>query len=132
MSNITKTVVKMKSFYSIKPSQLNDIESAEQELSLKFSEDYKECLIEFGQFSVYGHELTGITKNLRLNVVEITKEERSKNQFVPLNLYVIEQTHIDDIVIWQNEDGGIYQTISISKPVKVSNSLLDYLNDVYE
>lgn len=55
--------------------------------------------MEFGQFSIYGHEFTGITKILRLNVVEITIEERMKNRLIPINLYVIEQTNIDDIVI---------------------------------
>lgn len=45
-------------------------------LILKFNKDYKECLMEFGQFSIYDHEFTGITKVLRLNVVEITIEEK--------------------------------------------------------
>ena len=59
----------MKSFHARMPAQLNEVEFAEQKLNLKFNKDYKECLMEFGQFSIYDHEFTGITKVLRLNVV---------------------------------------------------------------
>jgi len=56
----------MKSFHARMPAQLNEVEFAEQKLNLKFNKDYKECLMEFGQFSIYDHEFTGITKVLRL------------------------------------------------------------------
>ena len=62
----------MKSFHARMPAQLNEVEFAEQKLNLKFNKD----LMEFGQFSIYDHEFTGITKVLRLNVVEITIEEK--------------------------------------------------------
>lgn len=127
MLDITSIIVKMKSFHARKPAQLNEIESAEKKLNLKFNKDYKKCLIEFGQFSIYGHEFTGITKSLRLNVVEITMEERVKKQLIPIDLYVIEQTHIDDIVIWQNEQGEIFQSSFNNSPHKIADSLLDYI-----
>ncbi len=41
-------------------------------------------------------------------------------------LYVIEQTHIDDIVIWQSEAGEIYQTVGGLKPEKIADGIIDY------
>ena len=127
MCSISNIISKMKTFKSRTPVQSIEIESAEQKLSLKFNRDYKECLMQFGQFSIYGHEFTGLTKTLRLNIVEVTKDERSKNNFIPKDLYVIEQTHIDDIVIWQNEQGEIFLSSSMIELHKVADSLLKYI-----
>lgn len=127
MSDISRIITKMKSFHARKPAQISEIESVEKKLNLKFNKDYKECLMEFGQFSIYGHEFTGITKILRLNVVEITIEEKMKNRLIPINLYVIEQTNIDDIVIWQNEQGEIFQSSFNDLPHKIADSLLEYI-----
>lgn len=126
MSDIISIVAKMKSFHAGKPTQINEIESAEQELGLKFNEDYKECLRCFGQFSIYGQEFTGITKTTRLDIVKVTKDEKLKNNYVSQDLYVIEQTHFDDIVIWQNQHGEIFQS-SLTTIQKIANSLLEYI-----
>ena len=46
------------------------IADAENELKLKFSEDYKEYLSTFGAATFYGKELTGICSSERLSVHE--------------------------------------------------------------
>lgn len=42
-------------------------------------------------------------------------------------MYAIEQVHIDDIVIWQSESGEVYQTVGDSKPEKIANSIIEYI-----
>ena len=53
-----------------------------------------------------------------------------KNELIPQNLYVIEQANIDDIVIWQNQLGlgEIFESISNANPIKIANSLLEYIS----
>lgn len=47
-------------------------------------------------------------------------------------MYVIENTGIDVIIIWQDENGSIYKTNYDSKPKKIAASLADYiLNSMY-
>ncbi len=100
---------------------------AEDSLSLHFSEEYKKYVSELG-FAVYDdHELTGICKAKRLNVVDVTKTEREITPDVPDDWYVIEQLNIEGIVIWQSSTGEIYQTAPNTKPKKICNSLSEYI-----
>ena len=59
---------------------------------------------------------------------DVTKEEREKMPDVPQSWYVIEQAHIDGIVIWQSGDGDIYQTIPGYNPQKIADSLAEYID----
>lgn len=110
-----------------KGASQEDINSAENTLSLKFSNEYKEYLSVFGFVSFDGKELTGICGISRLDVVNVTKNERSYNPDVPDDWYVIEELNIDGIVIWQSETGEVYQTSPNSKPTKIYNSLSEYI-----
>ena len=74
-----------------------------------------------------GHELTGLTNIPRLDVIAITKEQRSINQKISATWYVIEQANIDGIIIWQDKTGHVYQTSPSSLPIKIANSLLEYI-----
>lgn len=74
-----------------------------------------------------GHELTGLTNTSRLDVVSITKEQRAINKNIPIGWYVVEQANIDGIIIWQDETGHVYQTSPSSSPIKIANSLLEYI-----
>ena len=60
--------------------------------------------------------------------LDVTIEERSRNQSVPATWYVIEQANMDGIVIWQSPKGEIYQTSPNSSYKKICNSLSDYLS----
>lgn len=103
-----------------------EIYNAEEILSLKFAKEYKDYLSEFAYAVFDEHELTGICKISRLNVVDVTLEERNYNN-VPNDWYVIEQANIDGIVIWQSETGEIYQTAPNSEPIKLCDSLSEYI-----
>ena len=80
-----------------------------------------------GLASFDGHELTGLTNISRLDVVTVTKEQRAINTNIPESWYVVEETNIDGIIIWQNELGHMYQTSPSGIPQKIAHSLLEYI-----
>lgn len=103
------------------------IKSAEKELGLSFSKDYVEYLSTYGVASANGHEFTGIVKSKRLNVIDVTINERDKNPYVSENLYVLEKMDIDKIVIWQNAKGELFQTVGNGEPQKMGMSFAEFL-----
>lgn len=113
-------------FYTEKGTSAIQIEQAEKALGLNFALDFKECLREFGAVSVGGHELTGFSADKNLDIVEVTQKNWQKTN-VRKHLYVIEEAHIDGIVIWQDADGVVYETTPNSTPKKIANSLLEYI-----
>lgn len=106
----------------------SDVDSAEEMLGTKFSEEYREYLIGIGITAVDGHELTGICKPVRVNVVSVTLHQRELNPEINPEWYVVEEANIDGIVIWQSSDGSIYETILGANAEKISESLEQYLN----
>ena len=127
MSDIIKKIESKPSYISMGAVSLKEIQKAESVLQLKFASDYQEYLLALGVASYYGHEITGICKASRLNVVDVTIAERENNRTVPKNWYVIEQANIDGIVIWQAETGEIYQTAPNAVPLKLCDSLGEYI-----
>lgn len=113
-------------FYAEKGVSAIQIEQAEKVLGLKFALDFKDCLREFGAVSFDGHELTGFSADPNLDIVKITQKNRAKNN-VGKALYVIEETHIDGIIIWQSHDGAIYETAPYLMPKKIAKSLREYI-----
>lgn len=128
MRSIVNTLYVKRAFSAKKAATPEQIAEAEQKLCLKFSVEYREYLSTCGTASIQGHELTGICDSNRLNVVYVTIMERAMNPDASLNWYVIEEANIDGIVIWQAEDGTVYQTIPNELPVKLCDSLCDYID----
>lgn len=104
------------------------IQNAETLLRLKFAKEYKEYVSAFGAVAYDGHELTGICASSRINVVNVTEEERPKYSGLPKDWYVLEQLNIDDVSIWQASSGEVYQLMPGTKPIKVSSSLSEYIS----
>lgn len=127
MNNIIEIISKLKSFRKRHPVDDKSINFSEKYLGIVFSEEYSKYVSSFGAVSWYGHELTGICNSPRLNVVDVTVYERNLNPDMPKDWYVIEQTGIDGIVIWQNQEGEIYQTQPYKEPVKIADSLVEYI-----
>ena len=128
MSDFVKLLNSKPDFFMLSAATEEQIIQAERELDLKFSEEYREYLSTFGVVSIFGHEFTGICKSPRLNVVDVTISERQRNPLVPLEYYVVEQANIDRIVIWQSQTGEIYQSAKNTAPVKLFQSLCEYLD----
>lgn len=89
----------------------NEIERAEKRLEILFSKDYKNYLFEFGSVVINDHELTGISKTKHRDVVSVTLDKWDFHEdFKRRRLYVIEDIGIDDIIIWQDGKGNIYES----------------------
>lgn len=114
-------------FYSLSGASTEKIKKAEEELNLKFASEYREYLTAFGVASAGGHEFTGICSFPRLDVVLNTISEKKNNPKVPDNLYVVETVNMDDIVVWQSDTGIVYQSAPNISPVKLCNSLCEYI-----
>jgi hypothetical protein len=126
MGELSEAMKRSPNFYAEEGASLLRIEEAEKALKLKFAPDFKECLHEFGAVSIDGHELTGISADKNLDVVEVTGKNRERLN-LKKGLYVIEEAHIDGIVIWQDSDGIIYETAPNLDAKKIANSLAEYL-----
>lgn len=110
-----------------KPTHESDIQKAETTLQTTFAPDYRECLLQSGIISCYGHETTGISDIQRLNVIQITQKQRGLNPQIPLDWYVIEELHIDNVVAWQTFDGTVRLTQNGRNLGKAADSLIEYL-----
>ena len=126
MNDLIEILRHKPNFYTEKAASITQIEQAEKVLELKFAPDFKECLRLFGAVSVDGHDLTGFSADINLDVVEVTKRNWKKHN-IEKPFYVIEEAHIDDIVIWQDVDGNVYETIPNKKAKKIADSLLEYI-----
>lgn len=127
-TNVVDVIKSLENIISLNSASDTDIVRAELELRVSFAEDYKSYLTAFGAVIGDGFELTGITKAAHRNVVEVTKQEWHLNSKVPHSMYVIENTHIDSIIIWQDKSGKVYKTIAGEEPKYLASSLVDYIN----
>lgn len=109
------------------PASQEEIEAAENKLGLTFASEYKEFLSSVGACVCFQHEIKGITDNVTLNVVSATEEARKELDMIPHAWYVIEDTHIDGIVILQDKNGSIYQMAPDRSPMKIADKLEYYL-----
>lgn len=127
MSDIATILPTLPNFVSLSGASDEAISKSESELEVTFAEDYLSYVTTYGAASVNSHELTGVCKSVRLNVVAVTEKERLKNTGIPSDWYVVEEANIDGIVIWQNADGVIFQAAPRCKPEKIAESLLEYI-----
>ncbi len=125
MATIIETLEAQKRLFTSEGVSENLIKEAELMLKLEFSEEYKEYVRRFGIAAYRGHELTGITKSPRLHVVAVTLAERERDPEIPSDLYVIERTNVEEVVIWQKTTGEIF----FSGPNQPLEQFCDSLND---
>jgi len=71
--------------------------------------------------------LTGIIEVDYCNVVSVTKNEWALNASVPHNMYVVENTFVDGVIIWQNCDGEVYASRPNNTPKPIAKSLAEYI-----
>ena len=73
MLEMIKKIQEAEDYAALGAASKEQIADAENELKLKFSEDYKEYLSTFGAATFCGKELTGICSSERLSVVAVTQ-----------------------------------------------------------
>ena len=129
MSNIIKTVdsFKRKRFTGCISQEL--IIDAEVELGTNIAPEYKEVLREYGSLCVNGEEFLGIGHDF-YDVVKATKEARESDKCFPLDVYVIENTAIDGILIVQRNSGEILSYQPNGKLQHIADNLEEYLLNI--
>lgn len=128
MSSIIDELKMKSNFYCEVGASTEEIKKAEETLGLRFADDYIEYLQQFGAVSCGGHDLTGFSKDSELDVVKVTLKNIKKNQKVSLPLYVVEETHLDGVVIWQLGSGEVFRTEYKEAPEKIFDSLAEYVS----
>jgi hypothetical protein len=126
MSDIITVIANLKGLISLRGISKEAITAAEQKLGLSFAKDYKEYLERYGLISARHIEITGITDSKRLNVVDVTRIQKESNQ-IPPDMYVIDETGIEGIIILQNEKGEIFELQNHRRVKKIYDRLSDYL-----
>ena len=130
MSELISYIRKQPFLYFKSGTDDSAIKSAESVLNCRFADDYRDYLKEFGVASFNGHEMTGICDSKRLNVVDVTLANRDYFGVDGKCLYVVEETNIDDIVIWQNCDGQVFMSQPGHPFTKRANSLTEYFQNL--
>ena len=128
MIDIVESLKKKETLFTLEGVSAQQIEAAENELSLRFAEDYVQYVSAFGIASYDNHELTGICQAERLNVVAVTKKNRGILPELNKDWYVVEQMNMDGVIICQDSTGAVFQTSPGNDPVRVCNSLTEYIS----
>ena len=128
MKKIVCVINSLSDLLPLKPATAIQITDAELQLRVSFATDYKEYLTSFGAIIADGIELSGIAKSEHRSVVSLTKKAWELNPKVPHTMYVIENTCVDGIVIWQNTNGRIYQSRPGAEPIQIADSLVEYIS----
>lgn len=125
--SVKEIVMTKENVYHLEGVSDEEIIKAEEKLGLTFAEEYTTYLKEFGLLSYGVHELTGICKSIRLNVVDATIRERAENKNITDDMYLIEQIGVENMSIWQNSQGEIYEVAYGAIPQKIFDSLEEYI-----
>ena len=128
VSSLIEIMQGKKSFHGLAAVTKEQVENAQRKLGLSFSPDYIEYISAVGVASFSDHELTGICASPRLDVVSVTEKNRRAMPGVNATWYVLEELNIDQITIWQDADGSIYHVVPHTEPVKIAQSIIDYIN----
>lgn len=127
MSQLTDKLKCAKDFFGRKPAEPDDIASAEAALGVEFAPEYRSYVAELGAATIHGHELTGVCTNKLVNVVDQTVKAREINDEISKDCYVVENTHFDGKIIWQNASGTLFMTQDGSKAEVIASSIVEYL-----
>lgn len=127
MMDIIETINSLSDLLSLKSATVQQITDAELQLKLIFADEYKKYLGTFGSIMADGIELSGIAKAEYRNVISLTKEAWELNPKVPHSMYVVENTCVDGIIIWQDKSGKIFETHPNVEPKQIADSLSEYI-----
>ena len=127
MATIVQTINSLPKLLKMTPAESKDITEAELKLRVSFAGEYKDYVLAFGAILADGIELTGIAKSEHRDVVSVTNMARKLNPDVPKTMYVVEDTGVDGIVVWQDKSGAIYQTSPNAEPKEIAKTLTEYI-----
>ena len=129
MNNIIATIESFKRKMFTGSISLELIANAENELGTSIAPEYKEVLKQYGSLCVKGEEFLGIDCD-NYDLVKATKEARKNDKNFPLDMYVLENTAIDGILILQNYTGELFSYQPNGKLQHVAACLDEYLQSL--
>ena len=129
MNNIIVTIESFKRKMFTGSVSLELIANAENELGTSIAPEYKEVLKQYGSLCVKGEEFLGIDCD-NYDLVKATNEARKNDKNFPLDMYVIENTAIDGILIVQNCTGELFSYQPNGKLQHVAACLDEYLQSL--
>lgn len=128
MGGVIEVIKSFPDFIGANGRSEEEISKVELALGVSFAPDYREYLKEIGLACFNGHEMTGITNIARVDVEKVTRTQKEYNPSVPDAWYVVEETNIDGIVVWQSATGEVYQTAPGSTAIRIANNLTEYIS----
>lgn len=128
MSEIIEKISKIEKLYHGKGCSHQFIEDAQQELGIKFPKEYVDVVEKYGAISFYATEWTGVNEEDYLDVVTVTKQERSLNASIPSDCFVLENQGIEGLIVVANELGQVF-SIQSSEVRKIYDTIEEYLDE---
>lgn len=123
MTNIVNYIQSLTSARFTGPVSYGLIIKSESSLGVKFAEDYKLFLRNFGDMLYAHNEILGLNTDHLDDCVSWTLEAREEDETIPDNLYVISSAGIDGVLYLQGTDGVVYQHIPLSECTKKADNL---------
>lgn len=109
MRDIAQLIEGKFKLYRTKKASAELIAEAQRQLGLRFADDYKNYLSQFGAISFGSTELTGLNVDSYANVVSVTLKEVQRNRCFPKDSYVLENIGMEGLLMLQNEAGEVYE-----------------------
>ena len=126
MTNIVDKINKIEKLFHAKGCTDEQIKIAEKKLGFSLPTEYVQYVREFGAISFYATEWTGLNVGGRINVVDVTEQERKINSDFPKDCFVIENQGIDGIIIVADVDGKVF-SVQYDKKELICNYISEYL-----
>ena len=108
MSVLSDKINSIPNLYKAQPASEEQIINAESRLGLQFSDEFKEYLKEFGSISFYGTEWMGLNTDEFCDVISTTLEARRLYDSFPNDKFIVEDLHIDNLLIVSDSEGEVY------------------------
>lgn len=130
MRTIIEQIEKKQKLFHSKGSSIDQVIAAEKHLGLKFSDEFRNYVLQYGAISFGSHEFTGLNVEDYINVVSVTLEERKVRSDFPQEAVVIEQLGIEGITIVQDAAGTVYELNEAGESKQIANSFAQYLESL--
>lgn len=128
MKNIIEELKSKTKLFQIGTVSQDEINNAENQLNLHFTEEYKNYLSNYGAISFGAHEITGLGVSGYLNVVTATEKERSLGEKFPKDCILIENNGIDGLLTIMDVNGIVYSFDGTTKK-KIASSFSEFLKN---
>lgn len=106
MEKLLTIIQGLENLKHLQAASQSEVAQAEKQLDLTFATDYKQYVQTYGAIIAKGIEFTGVNVPSRINVVDVTLNER-KRENIPSSYYVMENIGIEGYLVLQNNEGKI-------------------------